>query len=187
MNKSRIFTLLAILNVYVTSYSQSSVFKPFKAEFGISRALTLNEPRNNGIGLFINPMYNVTDQFSIGPRFCRLLVSTEGINYGAGYMDDWLVDYSSILLVGDCYLSTNHARVFLGFGIGIYKKKESFMVSSFLGGVGFDEYKTSKLGIMPRIGFNIGHFKAALNYNFTGGIYNYLSISAGIEIGGGYR
>ena len=187
MKKSHLFTFMAMLSVSLPCHSQSSVFRPFKAEFGISRALTLNETGNNGIGLFMNPMYNVTDQFSIGPRFCRLLVSTEDYNYGMGYMNDWLVDYSSILLVVDGYLSTNRTRVFLGLGIGLFRKKESFMVSGYLGGVSFDENKTSKLGIMPRIGFNIGHFKATLNYNITGGIYNYISISAGLEIGGGFR
>ena len=92
----------------------------------------------------------------------------------------------SYLLTGDYYFNTNKFRPFAGFGAGLYRLAAvSFDTDMEEGEIGVD----SKFGFAPRAGFEYGHFRTALEYNFagkTGSINNnYIGIKMGFFIGGG--
>jgi hypothetical protein len=179
-----IFCVSGILNVS----GQSRIYKPFKVDVGMSTFITTDVGTGNGTGFYFHPIYNLTDRFSFGPRMEFGYVLQDDPNFISAALNNGVMSMFSFQAVSDYYLSTERARFFLGLGFGLYWQALFFQNYS---SPQFDANQLShlSLGLNPRIGFNVGHFKMAANYNMTGDIlYNYLNFTLGLEIGGGrYR
>ena len=178
-----IFCTLSVFNVL----GQSRVYKPFKVDLGITTVFAMEPGKGGGNGVYISPMFNLTDRFCIGPRLESAFVKKDKVDLITGILNERIVDLTSYLVVMDCYLSKDRTRFFLGLGAGLFKQVESITLLGF-GSIDVHENSNVNLGLMPRFGFNVGHFKMALNYSMTGEqMYNNLGFTLGLDIGGGLR
>jgi len=95
---------------------------------------------------------------------------------------------ASYLLTGDYYLNTNHFRPFVGAGLGIFKTAAASVDSN---GDVVEGASAAKFGGTPRVGFEFGHFRMAVEYNVVGKTNsinnNYLGIKLGFFAGGGRK
>ena len=93
---------------------------------------------------------------------------------------------ASYLLTSDYYFNTNSFRPFAGIGAGLYRNAAVSLDSDDMEG---DMQTGSKFGFAPRVGFEYGHFRTAIEYNVAGKAgninNNYLGIKLGFFIGGG--
>ncbi len=185
MKKSYILILIFYVSAVLTVPAQSRIYKPFKVDMGMSTFITTDVATNNGTGFYFHMIYNLTDKFSFGPRMELGYVLQDDPNLIAAAFNNGVMSMFSFQGVSDYYLSTERVRFFLGLGFGLYRQTLIFQdVSSLY--FGTDELSFVSLGLNPRVGFNVGHFKMAANYNMTGEIlYNYLNFTLGLEIGGG--
>jgi len=167
--------------------AQHSIYKPLKVDLGINTVFAMKQGTGGGNGLYINPMFNLTDRFSIGPRLETAIVKKDKVDLVTGILNNKIVNLSSYLIVMDYYLSKERIRFFIGLGSGLFKQRDSFMVLG-LGSVDLSGNSKMSLGLMPRLGYNVGHFKMTVNYIMTGDLmYDYLGFTLGLEIGGGLR
>lgn len=181
----------AILFVFIiglpifTVNAQSRVFKPFKVDFGMTTVFPTEGISGNGNGMYFSPIFNLTDKFSVGPRIQFAYTTEKNNGYISSYLNNEITDLFSFLSVSDFYFSKNRARFFIGFGFGLYTQTKNYKTIS-LRSIDFYSESMASFGIMPRFGFNVGHFKMAAQYNLTGEeMYNYLDFTLGLEIGGG--
>ena len=90
----------------------------------------------------------------------------------------------SYLATADYYFNTNRFRPFVGAGVGVYRNASMDINSD------SDTPETStQFGFAPRAGFELGHFRTAIEYNVAGKSgeisNNYLGIKLGFFFGGG--
>ena len=143
--------------------------------------------RGNGPGFYVEPKYQANDRISVGLRLESTFLTSGSITVGPGSFDLEAASVFPILLTGDYYFTTEKVRPYAGVGLGVYIKDET-SIDSDIGVVSFDLGSKTNFGVAPRLGLNVGHFKLAVIYNFTGdGIADYLGINVGAEIGGGYQ
>jgi hypothetical protein len=185
MKRSTILLVLSLFLPFSGIIAQSREFKPFKVDFGITTVFPTEGISGNGNGFYFSPIFNLTDKFSTGPRLQFAYATHENKNYISSYLNNEITDLFSLLSVSDFYLSKDRARFFIGFGFGLYSQIQTWKTIS-LRSIDFYHESLLSLGIMPRFGFNVGHFKMAAQYNITGpSMYNYLDFTLGLEIGGG--
>ena len=165
-------------------------YKPFKVDIG----LLWGEVHKHDIGLispYVEPKYNINKHFSVGLRLEYFFYKKDGfIDYDPNnpYLSDldaagW--NLSTVATV-DYYFNTNFIRPFIGIGAGAYfmyiDKENTYIESITEKGVAF--------GYVPRIGFNVGQFRIACEYNFINSKnfdLDYFALKIGYEIGGGKK
>jgi hypothetical protein len=173
-------------------------FRKIRVGFGLGYA---DSRTNNGysttgaVVLYVEPSYRIRNHISLGVRIERLVNSSFQVNsYGVN---------------GQYYFSNRNFRTFAGVGLSVFRS--SFYVRNFPSPY-FEYYSSGEnptLGIYPRAGFDAGHFTLTIDWNLIGsagatinnfdilnGINqtyssqietNYLSIKAGVFIGGGRK
>jgi hypothetical protein len=152
---------------------------------GMSTFITTDVPTDNGTGFYFHPIYNITDRFSFGTRMEFGYVLIEDSNIIAAAFNNGMMSMFSFQAISDYYLSKERVRFFLGLGFGLYRQALIFQDISNIQ-IQSNPLSDISLGLNPRVGFNVGHFKMAVNYNMTGEIlYDYLNFTLGLEIGGG--
>lgn len=182
-NLAFIFCTVSVFNVL----GQSRIYKPFKVDLGITTVFAMEPGAGGGNGVYISPMFNLADRLCVGPRLESAFVKKDKVDLITGIFDEKIVDLTSYLFVMDCYLSKDRTRFFLGLGAGLFKQVEYITLLGF-GSIDVHENSNFSFGVMPRFGFNVGHFKMAVNYTRTGDLmYDYLGITLGLDIGGGQR
>ena len=163
----------------------SHIFKKFKVDVSIGYAIpqsSSNGASYNGGALFvIEPKYAIIDPLSIGFRF-------EGAAIVHAYTNSYTGKTNgkadlSYLLTADYYLSNKNFRPFVGAGAGIFTSAsvDSANYTSNPNSIP----STSQFGFMARAGFEAGHFRLGVEYNFVGNSANYLGLKIGVCIGGG--
>jgi len=132
---------------------------------------------SGGLSLGSEPRYNVNDQFSVGLRWEIALFGSDSdlVDVGAS---------GSFALMGDYYISNNgNNRFFAGLGLGSFSSA-SITVSGMneIGG-------SSSIGVIPRIGYELGHLRIAAEYNLPFGenADGYLGINLAATLWGGYN
>jgi outer membrane protein W len=91
----------------------------------------------------------------------------------------------SYLATGDYYFSNNKFRPFAGAGTGIYTFASLDFDSD---NPSLDNIPVaSKFGFMARGGFEYGHLRLGVEYNFVGQKMWYLGLKIGAVIGGGRK
>lgn len=184
----KVILSILFLTIVVLGYSQSTTFKPFKVDFAIGYAVPGGSGAKAGVLFAIEPKYAVTDNISLGLRFEGAVVARATKDANGDYVSGDVKAAGSYLLTGDYYLNTNHFRPFIGAGVGIFNTAAASVDSN---GDVVEGAAASKFGGAPRVGFEFGHFRLAVEYNVVGKTNsinnNYLGIKIGFFAGGGRK
>jgi hypothetical protein len=166
--------------------AQSTVYKPFKVDLAVGYAIPGGSGSKGGVLFAVEPKYALNDNISLGLRFEAAATARASVDGNGEKMVGSVKASGSYLLTGDYYFNTNKFRPFAGLGAGLFT----------LAGVDFDSSTDegdiqagTKFGFTPRIGFEAGHFRTAIEYNVAGKTgtinNNYIGIKIGAFIGGG--
>ncbi|MEO8961959.1 MAG: acyloxyacyl hydrolase [Ginsengibacter sp.] len=188
--KKSVSILAALLCVFSLSMqaqdggSGDQVFKKFKVDVSVGYAVPQSSQgagRNGGALFAIEPKYAVMDQLSVGLRLEGALM----VNVDEAGETGKAQANASYLATGDYYFSNNKFRPFIGAGAGVYtyaNVNTDDDISSI-----DDIPKTSNFGAMARVGFEYGHFRFGVEYNFVKDKSGYLGLKLGAVIGGGRK
>lgn len=180
--------------------AQSGEFRAFKVDLAIGYAKPSGSASstdsttsvNGGILIAIEPKYALNDNFTVGIRFETSLSANSNISSDTSSSfigTQSAKSATSVLLTGDYYLTTGTIRPFIGGGVGIFYTGSASIsiVDTTLASADGDIGK--KVGFVPRAGFELGHFRAAVEYNIIGKSnntnYNYWGFKVGFFFGGG--
>jgi outer membrane protein W len=184
--KKLYITALALGAVILAKAQDEQTFKPFKVDIAAGYALPAGSGAKAGALFAIEPKYALNDNLALGLRV-EVAATAQG-NMVNGQMDQGDVKASgSYLATADYYFNTNRFRPFVGAGAGIYTNASANLESQ---ATTTDEVqKGSRFGFAPRAGFEFGHFRTGIEYNFAGKTaninHNYLGIKIGFFLGGG--
>lgn len=178
-------TVLAIGAVIFANAQSEQTFKPFKVDIAFGYALPSGEGSKAG-GLFaLEPKYALNDHLTLGLRM-EAALTAQGVAANENTNADVKAS-GSYLATADYYLSTNRFRPFIGAGAGIYTNA-SANANAYTQST-TEVQSGSRFGFAPRAGFEVGHFRAAVEYNVAGKTanvnHNYLGIKLGFFLGGG--
>ncbi len=176
-----ICTVLGFSFLSLNSFSQSETFRMIEVDIPV---LGYAMPQSGGGGILVGfeTRYNHSDQLAFG------------INYQQAIMagGDEFTSVSALAhygLVGEYYLNANTFRPFGGLGLSGFAVANVGVSSDF--GTIEEIQGGFKPGIVPRIGFELGHWRLAAEYNLIFGTntYNpsYIAIKTAITIGGGKK
>ncbi len=178
----KVLLLVAVLVAGMASVNaQSDNYKAFKVDVGGLYAIPSGDGAKAGVGFYIEPKYNMTDNIALGLKMEWAMMGSEDVMGQS-------VDVSALgtyQVTGDYYFGDSKVRPFVGLGAGIYS-----LGTVEVGGVELDGDSGSKFGFAPRAGLLLGHFRLGLEYNVITGLdesNNYLSFKVGFEIGGGKK
>jgi outer membrane protein W len=194
-------TLLSMLVVLCVDAQKRVQFKQFKVDLSLGYAMPQGSGSKGGALLAVEPKYEILDQLSVGMRI-EIAAMARGYETASGSTSsDLEVKASgSYLLTGDYYITDNYSfRPFAGAGLGSY----SLAAGSTANGGSVSSEVESKFGQMIRVGFEAGHFRLGIEYNFVpdteltyfSGSSNikstsknsYLGIKLGVVFGGGRK
>lgn len=180
-----LLTTLAVGTVIFTNAQTEQTFKPFKVDLAFGYPFPAGKGSKGGALFAIEPKYALNDKVTLGLRMEAALtaqgtVSSELINADVKAS-------GSYLATADYYFSENSFRPFFGVGAGIFTNASANANSETQT---TSEVKSgSKFGFTPRAGFELGHFRTAIEYNFAGKMGNvnhdYLGVKLGFFLGGG--
>lgn len=177
-------TALAIGIIIIANAQSERTFKPFKVDLALGYALPAGSGSKGGALFAIEPKYALNDNLTLGLRMeTALTVQGDAAN---GEINNGAVKASaSYLATADYYFNTNSFRPFVGGGAGIYTNASAKLDQT----TTEDMQSGSRFGFAPRAGFEYGHFRTAVEYNFAGKTgtvnHNYLGVKLGFFIGGG--
>ena len=165
MKKPLLTTVVLLSILFLHAQNDESPLKAFKLDFSLGGAIPQGAGSKGG-GLFaIEPKYAVADQLNVGLRI-ELAVMARAFPYSDGTYSSTNVSVSgSDLVTGDFYFTTTSFRPFIGAGGGVYRLASA---STNDNGYASDVASATKLGAMIRAGFEVGHFRLAVEYNFIG-------------------
>ena len=142
-----------------------------------------------GIVLAMEPKYGINDNISLGLRLEAAITARAATDKNGESFTGDVKASGSYLATGDYYFNTSKFRPFAGLGAGLYKLAAVQISSEDEEIDEADVEASSKFGFAPRAGFELGHFRTAVEYNVAGKTgkinNNYLSIKLGFFIGGG--
>ncbi|MEO8719529.1 MAG: hypothetical protein ABI297_01335 [Ginsengibacter sp.] len=184
-----LITFLLILFAFQFVNAQSletndRIFKKFKVDISLGYAIP---QESGGAGsqagaLFaLEPKYAVADAFSVGLRLEGAAMAHLNSDGTDGNVK---VNYS-YLATGDYYFTNKRFRPFGGIGAGIFTHSNLDLI----------EYNSSTnqipsnshFGFMARTGFEYGHLRIGVEYNFVTDNNGYLGLKIGGVIGGGRK
>lgn len=179
----------------LASYGQD--YKKFKVGIGLGYALSSGEGSQGGVLITIEPAYRLSDNLSLGLRLESAALTRGYSGTLAPGTTLSVAAIGSATMNGQYYFSSNKFRPFVGAGFGMYQLADVTATSS--GSTVGTVLGESVMGFYPRIGFDMGHFNMALDYNILPGskpagstssdvINNsYIGIRIGAFIGGGTK
>jgi len=178
-------TAFAIATVIFANAQSEQTFKPFKVDLALGYALPAGSGAKGGVLFAVEPKYALNDNLTVGLRL-ETAVTAQGAVKNDEITEGDVKASASYLATADYFFNTNRFRPFVGAGAGIFAN-----ASAPLSEQTTDEDVTlgRKFGFAPRAGFEIGHFRTAIEYNVAGKSatvnHNYLGIKIGFFIGGG--
>lgn len=137
-----------------------------KIRFGFGGGFVSASP-HLGLSTYLEPSYNITDVFTVGAR-AEWLMLTYGLPDDRMYETLFRGTYS---LNGKYYLRTRKFRPFVGVGVGSYGlspvryHEVGEKTGLFSGGTEITEAER-KIGLYPRVGFDLWNFTISVDYNF---------------------
>jgi outer membrane protein W len=176
MKKNLFFALFALVSSL--SNAQSLSYRRFKVDVTTGYSKPAGG-LSGGFNLSIEPKFNLTDQVAVGIKIEGATLAT--IN-DANSGDATVVGITSTLLTGEYYLGSQTVRPYVGIGTGIYRSR-IFSTSNDLASYGEGG---NMLGIAPRVGLQLGHFRLGVEYNIVRN-NNYFSAKLGTTFGGGRK
>jgi outer membrane protein W len=160
------------------------IFKKFKVDISLGYAIPQESGGSGskaGAVFALEPKYAVMDELSVGLRMegaamANIDADGEKGNVKANY---------SYLATGDYYFSNKKFRPFGGIGAGVFTHASIDLAND---NSSLDNIpKTSQFGFMARTGFEYGHLRIGVEYNFVAEKSGYLGLKIGGVIGGGRR
>ncbi len=189
--KKIILMPLAVISFLLTQAQEKKesgirIFKKFKTDVSFGYAAQQGSGKTSGTkggALFaIEPKYAVMDELSIGLR----LEAAVAVNIDAtGNSSSSAKGNASYLLTGDYYFSNKKFRPFGGIGAGLFTTLS--VDDKTINSTTVEIPQSTKFGFMARTGFEYGHFRMGLEYNFVADKAGYLGIKLGACIGGGRK
>ena len=188
----KLFIIIGLFAASTAVQAQSKMYKPVKVDL----ALGYGFGNAKGVVFSLEPKYNIQDQIAIGLRMEGAVLGGMKMEQDAnGGMTDTEINLSAIasyLVTGEYYFSNNSFRPLAGLGTGVYS------MGSVNASASEDDIEQStvdvgtRFGLAPRIGFEVGHFRMALEYNLITGQpkdfnRNYFATKVGFFFGGGKR
>lgn len=163
MKKTLLTTVVLLSALFL--HAQNDDLKSFKIDGALGGVIPLGDGSKGG-GLFaIEPKYLVTEQFAVGLR-AEIAVMGRSFQYSDGtYSSTNISVNGSNIATGDFYFTKTSFRPFIGAGGGVYRLASA---STNDNGYSSDVESATKLGAMIRAGFEIGHFRLGVEYNFIG-------------------
>jgi len=181
-----IFSLIIIQLAFAQQEkTEGRIFKKFKVDVSGGYAVpqsTGNRTGKKAGALFaIEPKYAVMDQLSLGLRLELEVTANIDVagNTGSAKAN------GSYLATGDYYFTNTKLRPFAGIGGGMFTTA-SVDTSTIINSAS-DIPQSTKFGFMARGGFEYGHLRIGLEYNFVADKSGYLGIKLGACIGGGRK
>ncbi len=175
--------LVGSVSLHAQDANTGVTFKKFKVDISLGYASPqVSGPGTKAGALFaIEPKYAVMNDLSVGIRMEAAVMANLDKNGSSGNAK---ANYSYIA-TGDYYFSDKRFRPFLGAGAGIYTFASVNLDSSISGTNSIPV--NSKFGFMARGGFEYGHLRLGVEYNFVGDKMGYLGLKIGVVIGGGRK
>ncbi len=182
--KNFISLLLSITPFFVQAQAEN--YGAFKLDLASGYSLpqnrTLAGDVKGGFNISLEPKFNLTDHLTVG-------IKAEGAIMAAVNNPNTINETSSLsvttsyLLTGEYYFGNGLIRPYAGVAGGIYNTGVIDGDAEYLE----ELIQTGrKLGVAPRAGFQIGHFRVGAEYNIVPK-NSYLSFKIGVTIGGGRK
>jgi len=189
----KLFAILIATALAQTCRAQSQdssgrVFKKFKVDVSVGYASPSNSSPGsqfNGGALFaIEPKFAVVDPLAIGMRVEAAVTAHINNKNNNSNNSNGKANLSYLLTV-DYYFTNTRFRPFIGAGGGIYSSAsiDSNTVNSNISSVPY----SSQAGFMARAGFELGHLRVGVEYNFVSNDASYLGLKIGVCLGGGRK
>jgi outer membrane protein W len=180
------FALLAAMSFSSSKLNaQSTNYKPFKVDVAFGYAKPAGSGSKGGVVFALEPKYAVSNAITLGLRFESAVTASAIEVDGESFTGD-VKGTSSYLLTGDYFFKETGFRPFIGAGVGLYS-----LAGIEIGDEDLEIGGKTKFGFAPRLGFETGHFRAAVEYNVAGknlgANYNYLAFKIGFFLGGGKK
>jgi hypothetical protein len=192
---------LLLLSVILISinFVKAQEFSPFKVDMAVGGAIPQGSGAKGGVLFSLEPKYAVMDKLSVGLRLEAAIMARGFVASDGSYASANVSASASYLLTGDYYYSNRIFRPFSGIGIGTYSFASATINSQAVGGS-----SGVKFGTMIRSGFEVSHFRFAVEYNIVGknsvsvddgsggkttiiSKNNYMGVKIGFFFGGGRR
>ncbi len=170
--------LLTVCVARAQDEPSTQLFKKFKVDVSLGYAVPQGSGTKGGVIFVIEPKYAVMEQLSVGLRMEGAALANVDLNGEKGEVRI----LGSYLATGDYYFNNNKFRPFAGAGGGIFT-----MASIDIENTEADIPRSSEFGFMARAGFEYGHFRLGVEYNFLPEKAGYLGIKLGACIGGGRK
>ena len=182
--KRTLTCMLIFLSVqFAKAQSESeseNTFKKFKVDLSLGYAVPQGSATKGGVIFVIEPKYAVIPQVSVGLRMEGAALASIDASGNNGNV----TVLGSYLATGDYYFNNNKFRPFGGVGTGVYTTASA---SINYGSTTVTQEATSQFGFMARGGFEYGHLRFGVEYNFLKQNAGYLGIKLGVCIGGGRK
>ena len=153
-------------------------FKKFKVDVSFGYAVPQGSGTKGGAITVIEPKYAVLPEVSVGLRLEGAALANIDASGNAGK----ITVLGSYLATGDYYFTSDRFRPFAGAGAGLYKSASANMSNDYSTVI---TPTTSQFGFMARAGFEFGHLRLGVEYNFLKQSQSYLGVKFGVCIGGG--
>ena len=187
----KLFTLFVVVITMQSAIAQEKetgarIFKKFKTDVSFGYAAQQGSGKTSGTkggALFaIEPKYAVMDALSIGLR----MEAAVAVNIDAtGNSSSSATGNGSYLLTSDYYFSNKKFRPFAGIGTGMFTTLS--VNEKTINNTTVQIPQSTKFGFMARTGFEYGHLRMGIEYNFVADKAGYLGIKLGACIGGGRK
>jgi hypothetical protein len=159
---------LLVLSVALLTISMAKAqFAPFKVDMAFGAAIPSGSGSKGGVLFALEPKFAPMRQLAIGLRLeaaltARGFVASDGSSASAD-----VAAVASYLVTGDYYLPCLIFRPFIGAGTGVFSLASATFSGNGSGGNSGTAAST-KFGGMVRAGFELGHFRMAVEYNLVG-------------------
>jgi outer membrane protein X len=176
---SKLFTL-TFFALAVTLSTQAQEYRLFKVDLSSGYSRPSTPGLKAGFNLSLEPKFNIANHLAIGIKAEGVLLAAVS-NTTTG--DGTVSVLRSFSVTGEYYFGKKLVRPYLGIGAGFYK---GFSLSSDSEDLDDLIISENQLGITPRAGLQIGHFRLGAEYNFVKD-FNFFSVKIGTTIGGGRK
>jgi hypothetical protein len=192
--------LLIIAVTFSISFVKAQTFSPFKVDLAVGGAIPSGAGAKGGVLFSLEPKYAVISRLSVGLRLEAALMARGYVSSDGSTASASISASASYLATGDWYYSNSIFRPFSGIGVGVYNLASATIDNQTYGSAGATG--GTKFGTMVRSGFEVSHFRFAVEYNVigkssysatdgTGHTYtvssknSYMGVKIGFFIGGG--
>lgn len=196
----KLLSVIAFISFFYSSNAQESdrVFKPFRVDLAVGYAIPSGTGSKIGIAIILEPKYAIQDQIQLGLRLESALIGKVVDNdYSASASVSGNGSYTATT---DYYFTTHKFRPFAGGGIGLCHTHNIAVsiTDPSQGEMDIAIGAENKALGMIRSGFEFGHGRLSIEYNYIPkSVYSgssssnitirnsYLNFKLGVAIGGG--